>query len=52
VQCCPVGNHWSLVTPVEEPELTDKKRRFASEHHDIAMPKLAIKPSPPAQAAS
>ncbi len=38
VQRCPVGQHWSLVTPVKEAELTDDERRFAREHRDIRVP--------------
>jgi hypothetical protein len=38
VQRCPVGNHWSLVVPVKNTEITDAERRFAEEHHDIRIP--------------
>jgi hypothetical protein len=38
VQRCPVGRHWSLVTPVKEADLTEDERRFAREHHDIGLP--------------
>jgi hypothetical protein len=38
VQRCPVGRHWSLVTPVKEADLTEAERRFAREHHDIPLP--------------
>ena len=38
VQRCPVGHHWSLVTPVNQCELTEDERRFAREHHDIKLP--------------
>lgn len=38
VQRCPVGHHWSLVTPVNERELSKGERRFAREHHDIKLP--------------
>lgn len=38
IQHCPVGNHWSLVVPVREADLTDDERRFAAEHHDIRIP--------------
>jgi hypothetical protein len=30
-QRCPVGNHWALVKPVSESELTDEERRDAGE---------------------
>jgi hypothetical protein len=38
VQRCPVGHHWSLVTPVNEADLSDDQRRVASEHRDIRIP--------------
>jgi hypothetical protein len=38
IQHCPVGNHWSLVVPVREADLTDDERHFAAEHHDIRIP--------------
>jgi hypothetical protein len=38
VQRCPVGHHWSLVTPVNEAELSEADRRAAHEHHDIRLP--------------
>jgi len=38
VQRCPVGEHWSLVTPVRESELSDGDRRLAREHRDIRIP--------------
>ena len=37
-QYCPVGRHWSLVTPVNADDLTAKERRAAREHHDIRLP--------------
>lgn len=37
-QRCPVGRHWSLVTPVRESELTEEQKRVAREHHDIPIP--------------
>jgi hypothetical protein len=37
-QRCPVGRHWSLVTPVDASELTEDERRFAREHHDFPLP--------------
>jgi hypothetical protein len=37
-QHCPVGHHWSLVTPVRESELTEEQKRAAREHHDIRIP--------------
>ncbi len=38
VQRCPVGKHWSLVTPVKDADLTDDERRDAAEHRDIRIP--------------
>lgn len=38
LQRCPVGRHWSLVTPVKESELTEAERHVASEHTDIRIP--------------
>jgi hypothetical protein len=37
-QRCPVGRHWSFVTPVSRTELTDDDRRAAGEHKDIRIP--------------
>ena len=38
VQRCPVGNHWSLVVPVRNADLTNEEIQFAREHHDIRIP--------------
>ena len=38
VQRCPVGGHWSLVTPVRERDLTAWQRRRARAHRDIRLP--------------
>ena len=38
VQHCPVGQHWSLVVPVRERDLSAAERQFAVEHHDIKIP--------------
>jgi hypothetical protein len=38
LQRCPVGKHWSLVTPVRDRDLTDEERQFAAEHHDVWIP--------------
>jgi hypothetical protein len=37
-QHCPVGKHWSIVTPVKDSDLTDEERQFAKEHHDLRIP--------------
>ena len=38
VQRCPVGQHWTLVTPVQDEDLTDEERQFARDHHDVRIP--------------
>jgi hypothetical protein len=38
VQWCPVGRHWSLVTPVREANLTAQERLQARGHHDVRIP--------------
>jgi hypothetical protein len=38
LQRCPVGHHWSLVSPVRASELTDEERSFAAEHCDVRIP--------------
>jgi hypothetical protein len=37
-QRCPVGKHWSLVTPVKESDLTEEERQLAAESHDVRLP--------------
>lgn len=37
-QRCPVGKHWTLVTPVREDELTDVDRQLAEQYHDVRIP--------------
>ena len=37
-QRCPVGPHWSIVTPVKESELTEEDRRVAAGHKDVRIP--------------
>lgn len=37
-QRCPVGRHWSVVTPVKESELTAAERRAAGEQRDVPLP--------------
>jgi hypothetical protein len=36
-QRCPVGRHWSLVTPVRESELTEEERQEARSRSDIPL---------------
>ena len=38
LQRCPVGQHWSLVTPVKDSELSDEQRREAGQHRDVRLP--------------
>ena len=37
-QYCPVGHHWTLVTPVDEASLGDEERVLARQQHDIRIP--------------
>ncbi len=37
-QRCPVGRHWTIVTPVRLSELSDDERRAAEANRDIALP--------------
>ncbi len=37
VQRCPVGQHWSVVVPVKESELSEEDRRAALEIHDLGI---------------
>jgi hypothetical protein len=37
-QRCPVGHHWSVVTPVKTMDLTEQERRTASETRDVRVP--------------
>jgi hypothetical protein len=37
-QRCPVGAHWSLVTPVKVSDLTDEERHLASQRRDVRIP--------------
>ncbi len=38
LQRCPVGSHWSFVTPVRESELTEDEKRLARATQDIRIP--------------
>lgn len=38
VQRCPVGRHWTLVTPVRNRDLTAGQRAFARAHRDVPIP--------------
>jgi hypothetical protein len=37
-QYCPVGRHWTFVTPVVASELSEAERREAGAHRDIRIP--------------
>ena len=37
-QRCPVGRHWTLVTPVRESELGETERAAARQVHDARVP--------------
>jgi hypothetical protein len=37
-QRCPVGGHWSIVTPVRRSELSEDERRAARGRRDIRVP--------------
>jgi hypothetical protein len=37
-QRCPVGRHWSLVTPVTVSDLTDEERELAAQSRDVRIP--------------
>lgn len=37
-QHCPVGNHWTLVVPVDIETLSKAEQRFAADHHDALIP--------------
>lgn len=38
VQRCPVGRHWTVVTPVKPSELSIRERRIASRLRDLPLP--------------
>ena len=38
LQRCPVGNHWSLVTPVQASTLTADETQVAAQRHDLRIP--------------
>ncbi|MFL6050400.1 MAG: hypothetical protein ACJ738_11525 [Gaiellales bacterium] len=38
LQRCPVGHHWSVVTPVRTSDLSQEERRNASEARDVRVP--------------
>jgi hypothetical protein len=38
IQRCPVGHHWTIVTPVNRSELTEQQNRAAADSRDIRLP--------------
>ncbi len=38
LQRCPVGKHWTLVTPVKDTDLSDEQRTQATGYHDVRIP--------------
>jgi hypothetical protein len=38
LQRCPVGKHWSIVTPVKKSELSEAERQTASKRKDLRLP--------------
>lgn len=38
LQYCPVGRHWTLVTPVDPAQLTEADAQSAAEQRDIRLP--------------
>ena len=38
VQRCPVGRHWTIVTPVRANELSEDEARAARERKDVRLP--------------
>lgn len=38
LQRCPVGSHWTLVTPVRRSDLSTEDQLTASRHHDLRLP--------------
>jgi hypothetical protein len=38
LQRCPVGKHWTLVTPVRDSDLNPEERRAAAQHRDVRIP--------------
>jgi hypothetical protein len=38
LQRCPVGKHWTLVTPVKAADLTEEERQLAAQRHDVRIP--------------
>lgn len=37
-QRCPIGQHWTFVSPVRDADLTEAERTAAGQHHDVRLP--------------
>jgi hypothetical protein len=37
-QRCPVGNHWSIVSPIREADLAENEKHLAAEQRDSRLP--------------
>lgn len=37
-QWCPVGEHWAIVVPVKDSDLTPSERLLAQQHRDMRIP--------------
>jgi hypothetical protein len=37
-QHCPVGDHWSIVSPVKDDDLSEDEKRLAAEYRDTRIP--------------
>jgi hypothetical protein len=38
LQHCPVGDHWSIVSPVNDDDLSEDEKRLAAEYRDTRIP--------------
>ena len=38
LQYCPIGEHWTLVKPIKNADLTEDEIAFAHDHRDIRIP--------------
>ena len=38
IQHCPLGDHWTVVAPVKEANLTEAERELAAQHRDVRIP--------------
>jgi hypothetical protein len=47
IQRCPVGDHWTIVVPVDDSDLTPDDRKLAAQHRDSAVPDRVVPSRPP-----